>query len=117
MPVSADLYGPGSSPTLRDRLRRDNGADVINLSLGGSASSEALQAAVEYAYSADVVMVAAAGNAGSAGVMYPAGYPEVIAVGAGPVSYSGRILELRPELDLVAPAQISSAPASVGPTA
>ncbi len=82
----------------------DNGAEVINLSLGGSAPSEALRAAIQYAYSANVVVVAAAGNTGAEGLMYPAAYPEVIAVGAVDRSVNwAAFSSYGQELDLVAP--------------
>lgn len=59
----------------------DNGARVINMSLGGSSPSITLENAVQYAYAEGAVLVAAAGN-NSGPVLYPAAYPEVIAVGA-----------------------------------
>ena len=59
----------------------DHGAHVINLSLGG-ASSRTLQDAVRYAHRKGVTIVAAAGNAGTQGLIFPAGYAEVISVGA-----------------------------------
>ncbi|MBU2663300.1 type VII secretion-associated serine protease mycosin [Actinoplanes bogorensis] len=62
----------------------DKGARVINLSLGGSGSSEALAAALDYAFAKDVVVVACTGNtsaSSSTGVWYPAREPGVIAVG------------------------------------
>jgi PKD repeat protein len=55
------------------------------MSFGSTASSvflTALQDAVEYASGRGVLLVAASGNSGAATPMYPAGYPEVIAVGA-----------------------------------
>ncbi|AGL21407.1 type VII secretion-associated serine protease mycosin [Actinoplanes sp. N902-109] len=61
----------------------DNGARVINLSLGGNGSSPALAAALDYAFAKDVVVVACTGNASastSPGVWYPAREPGVIAV-------------------------------------
>jgi len=60
----------------------DNGADVINLSLAGPASSFLLEDAVNYAVESGVVVIAAAGNNGSPGAWYPAAYPAVIAVGS-----------------------------------
>lgn len=60
----------------------DNGAEVINLSLGGSSSSQALQDAINYASSKGVVIVAAAGNSSSSGASYPAYYSPVLAVAA-----------------------------------
>jgi type VII secretion-associated serine protease mycosin len=70
----------------------DNGARVINLSLGGSGTSPALAAALDYAFASDVVVVACTGNysadpAPAAGqarsateVWYPAREPGVLAV-------------------------------------
>jgi serine protease len=67
----------------------DNGAKVINLSLGGSGSSPTLAAAIDYAFAKDVVVIACTGNAtgtstqksSNVGVWYPAREPGVIAVG------------------------------------
>ena len=60
----------------------DNGARVINLSLGAESPSLVLEDAVNYAHGKGAVVVAAAGNAGLGSLYYPAGYPNVIAVGA-----------------------------------
>jgi thermitase len=60
----------------------DNGADVINMSLGGGSSSSTLQQAVDYAWSNGVVVVAAAGNNGRTSPSYPAYYNNVISVAA-----------------------------------
>ncbi|MHB1343211.1 MAG: S8 family serine peptidase [Thermoleophilia bacterium] len=60
----------------------ENGADVINVSLGGQWASSALRSAVRYARERGVVVVAAVGNDGEEAVRYPAAFPEVIAVGA-----------------------------------
>ena len=58
-----------------------NGADVINLSLGGPGVSQSEQDAIRAAYNNGIVVVAAAGNDGVA-TYYPAGYPECMAVAA-----------------------------------
>lgn len=81
----------------------DNGAHIINLSLGSDFPSDALHDAVIYAYEHDVPVVAAAGNEPEA-ISYPGAYPETISVGAstpwgtltGFTSRSNRV-------DLVAP--------------
>ncbi|GIG85205.1 type VII secretion-associated serine protease [Plantactinospora endophytica] len=61
----------------------DNGAQVVNLSLGGTGDSPALAAALDYAAARDVVVVACTGNLGSSAgkrVWYPAREPGVVAV-------------------------------------
>jgi type VII secretion-associated serine protease mycosin len=70
------------------RYAADQGADVINLSLGDDSESAhpdpEEDAAVRYALRKGSVVVASAGNGGEDGnpVSYPAGYPGVIAVAA-----------------------------------
>jgi len=61
----------------------DHGARVINLSLGGGQAA-GVEQAIQYANSKRAVVIAAAGNAGDSGnaPMYPAAYPEAIAVAA-----------------------------------
>lgn len=60
----------------------DNNARVINLSLGGSQVDKTLENAVNYAWSKGVVLVAAAGNNNVSTKLYPAAYPNCIAVAA-----------------------------------
>ncbi|MFH1566228.1 MAG: S8 family peptidase [bacterium] len=60
----------------------DNGADVINLSLGGPRKSNTLKAAVDYAWGQGVVIVAAAGNSSNTSKTYPGYYDKCIAVAA-----------------------------------
>jgi len=60
----------------------DNGAKVINMSLGGPSSSTTLGNAVNYAWSKGVVVVAAAGNSNNSSYTYPAAYTNSIAVAA-----------------------------------
>lgn len=86
MPVKVlDSNGSGAYSAVASGIRfaADNGAKVINLSLGGSASSQTLLDAIQYAYSKGVTIVAAAGNDGTSTISYPAAYNDyVIAVGA-----------------------------------
>ena len=63
----------------------DNGVRVINMSLGGTANSLALENAINDAYDANVVIVAAAGNSADdldVNSYYPACYDKVICVSA-----------------------------------
>ena len=60
----------------------DNGARVLNLSLGANVPSETLASAIDYAIESGAIVVAAAGNYGSSKPFYPAALDGVIAVGA-----------------------------------
>ena len=60
----------------------DNGARVINLSLGGKDASAVLCAAAAYAYDRGSLLTASTGNAGAATVFYPAACDHVLAVAA-----------------------------------
>jgi hypothetical protein len=60
----------------------DDGANIINLSLGGAQPSSLLEQAVNYAVEQGVIVVAATGNTGQEGVLYPAAYPSVFAIGS-----------------------------------
>ncbi|MCK4260619.1 MAG: S8 family serine peptidase [Halanaerobiales bacterium] len=60
----------------------NNGANVINLSLGGKGYSQVLQAAIDYAIVNNVAVVVAMGNSGKNEVEYPAACTGVISVGA-----------------------------------
>jgi len=88
MPVKvlgADGSGPISDIVDAIYYAADNGADIISMSFGTSAPRfflTALENAVKYAHSNGVLLVAASGNAGAVNPMYPAGYSEVISVGA-----------------------------------
>ncbi|MEV7136237.1 S8 family peptidase [Arthrobacter sp. NPDC093128] len=76
--------GSGSSSVIANGISwaADNGAKVINMSLGQRVASRTLEAAVNYAWNKGVVIVAAAGNAGTQAKIYPGAYPNVIAVAA-----------------------------------
>jgi len=60
----------------------DNGARVINISLTFAEPWSPLEEAVDYAWGKGVVLVAAAGNNFGLVPVYPAAYPNVIAVAA-----------------------------------
>jgi serine protease len=64
------------------KFAADNGADVINMSLGGGGASQMMQEAIDYANRKKVVVIAAAGNANQNSASYPARYPKVISVSA-----------------------------------
>lgn len=86
------------------RYAVDQGASIINLSLGSATFSQALAEATAYAAAHDVLLAAAAGNDGGP-PLYPAGLPEVIAVGGSDASDGLYERSNRGEtLDLVAPA-------------
>lgn len=57
------------------------GAKVVNMSWGSGTDSEFLRAAVQTAAGQGLLLVAAAGNEPTGQPIYPAAYPEVIAVG------------------------------------
>lgn len=78
------VSGVGSSADVAAAVRwaADNGAHVINMSLGSDAQTTVERNAIAYAIGKGVVVVAAMGNDGSANPSYPAAYPDVVAVGA-----------------------------------
>jgi len=86
LPVKVlNRYGSGTYAQIADGIRyaADNGAKVINMSLGGSSSNSTLENAIAYAYNMGVTIVCAAGNDGASQVSYPARYDAYcIAVGA-----------------------------------
>ena len=75
--------GVGSSSGLTNGINWavSNGAKVINMSIGVR-TSRTLETAVNNAWNKGVVLVAAAGNGANQTKIYPAAYPNVIAVGA-----------------------------------
>jgi serine protease len=76
--------GSGSVAGIADAIRyaADNGAQVINMSLGGRFPSRVLKKAVKYAHDNNVIVVCAAGNDGRSSVGYPAGYDGAFTVAA-----------------------------------
>lgn len=106
MPIKANFYKSPSFGSLElveaiDYARK-NGADIINLSLAGSAPDTLLEDAINEAYDAGLVIIASSGNSGGS-VQYPAKYPNVIAVGAVNANNSRSYYSsYGSELDLVA---------------
>jgi thermitase len=85
MPVKVmDALGSGPLDRVASGITyaTDEGAAVINLSLGGATGTATLENAVDYAWNAGVVVVAAAGNDGADDRFYPAAYDNVMAVAA-----------------------------------
>ncbi len=85
--LDADGVGYEDDLAAGIRYAADNGADVINMSLGGPyACPFIVQEAVDYAYAKGVVVIAAAGNhGGSSGPnaeMFPANCEHVLGVAA-----------------------------------
>jgi len=66
------------------RMAADNGANVVNISLGSDSPSLLIYNAIVYAASKNVLVVAAAGNDGpyAGSIDYPAANKEVVGVGA-----------------------------------
>ncbi len=110
----------------------DNGADIINLSLGGPIDNLALFLSLSYARSQDVLVISSSGNCATLAytfcsqlqapgyLSYPALYDEVLAIGAlNSVGNRASFSSYGPELDLVAPGQgltISSTWSPANPT-
>jgi type VII secretion-associated serine protease mycosin len=115
-----DTDGSGWSSDIANGIRwaADQGADVINLSLGGTTPSSAYRTAIDYAVNQrGAVVVASAGNEYQSGnpVEYPAAYPDAIAVGAsnsagGRASFSNT----GSYVDLAAPGTSIMAPCPMG---
>lgn len=82
----------------------DNGAHVMNMSLGSSHPMGSMQDAVTYAHMKGTTVIAAAGNSGRRAPGYPAAYDHVISVSATqydlhPAPYS----QWGPKVDIAAP--------------
>jgi len=85
MPVKVmDSSGKGTDEDIIKGIKfaADNGANVINMSLGGYGANPLLEDAVNYAASKGLVICASTGNDGREEIYYPAAYSECMAVGA-----------------------------------
>jgi len=93
----------------------DNGADVLNLSLGCQCLMPMTEDALEYAHDNGVVSVAAAGNAGTSQPGYPASYPTAISVSAvTQFDQKAGFSNFGPTVDVAAPSPGISAPSPTG---
>lgn len=102
-----DQKGRGRISDIIDALNWcvENKVHVINMSFGFSIKSRALERAIQAAHKHNIIMVAAAGNSGgSDSVLYPAKYPEVIAVAASDnKDKAADFSSSGPEVNIIAP--------------
>lgn len=104
--LDEDGSGYGSDIALGIKYAVDNGAKVINLSLGTDSMDPVIEDVLKYAAKKQVTVVAASGNDGENRLSYPASSKYVIAVGATnsqdqPTSFSN----FGEGLDVVAPGE------------
>ncbi|MBX3402585.1 MAG: S8 family serine peptidase [Phycisphaeraceae bacterium] len=108
MPVRvADLWGNSSEVACAAGIvwAIDNGARVLNISLGFTTGTQVLRAAAEYAHLSGAVVVSSAGNAGAGvPIYYPARFSSVLCVTATDNRDQFAGFSCRgPEVDLSAP--------------
>jgi len=85
LPVKVlDSDGSGLDSTIAEGITYaiQQGAKIINLSLGGPDYSQVLADAIAHANDVGVLVVSAAGNESSTAYSYPAAFKDVLAVGA-----------------------------------
>lgn len=85
MPIKVlDSSGSGSNDTISQGIEfaANNGANVINMSLGGKGLSKSIEDAINLANKNGVAVVASMGNSGTTSVEYPAASQGVIGVGS-----------------------------------
>ncbi len=85
MPVRAlNAEGSGFNYDIISAIEfaKNNGADIINMSLGGPTYSQAMQDMVTAAHAAGAMVIAAMGNESTNAPAYPAAYSNVMAVSA-----------------------------------
>ena len=80
--VDSNEYASYSNIAAAIQYAADHGAQIINISIGGTSSSSVLQNAVDYAWSKNVVIFASAMNNSSSTPNYPAACNHVVAVSA-----------------------------------
>lgn len=82
MPVRVLGPGGGTAEWVANGITyaANNGAHVINMSLGSAGASTVIHDACKFALTRGAIPIAAAGNHGTTQLFYPAGFPEVMAV-------------------------------------
>lgn len=109
LPIQAiddDGYGDTLTVSKAIRYAADMHADVISLSLGTSSDDPYLRQTIQYALDKGSIVVAAAGNNGCNCMVYPAAYPEVVAVGAeSPTGTPSSFSSYGSSLDILAPGE------------
>ena len=81
-----------------------NGANVVNMSLGGSSTSSSFQGAINDAYNQGMLIFASSGNSYSSGYNYPASLDNVISVASIDSSYSrSSFSTFNDKVDIAAP--------------
>jgi subtilisin len=94
MPVKVlNDSGSGSYDAIAQGIRyaTDNGANVINLSLGGDYPNSALESALKYASSKGAIVVMAAGNDSGFQPGYPARYADKTGIAVGAVDKNNNL--------------------------
>ncbi|HLR03507.1 MAG TPA: S8 family serine peptidase [Virgibacillus sp.] len=101
-----DDNGSGSMYDIQEGITyaAGEGADVINMSLGGGGYDQGMEEAIETANSEGTIVVAASGNDGMEQVSYPAAYDGAVAVGSvDSDEQRSDFSNYGPELDVMAP--------------
>ena len=99
-------FGRGSTAGIVRAIQwaTDQGADLINMSLGGGGYQHTMKDAVSYAFDNGALSICAAGNDGSRNVSYPAAYEECVAVSAIDSNEDlAYFSNYGPEIDVAAP--------------
>ena len=106
--VSVDIYGANPTTSTFDVAAGmvqavNNGANLINLSLGSPGESQFLHELIQQLAQRNIPVFAAAGNNASPELFYPAAYPETISVTAGSKGQLAPYANYGPFINLMAP--------------
>ena len=106
--LPVDVYGPNAETTSWNVAQGllqavNNGATVINMSLGGAGDSSVMRELIESVSARGIPIFAAAGNEPVATPFYPAAYPSVVAVTAGQQGHIADYANYGSFVDVAAP--------------